>query len=113
MTTTVTVHREDDGEPLGQLRPVGVGWQPVTLFGGVLAEPTTREEAEDILRRDGLSSLADMWWIQDGPDGFKAALIQEARPDRLRIRWADPMVEQPAHGQWIDPRSVRVQRYPG
>ena len=109
----MTIYREEDGEPLGQLEPAGDRWQPVTLFGGVLAEPTTREEAEDILRREGLSSLADTWWVQNGPDTFEPATIQEARPDRLRIRWADPMTDQPAHGQWIDPRTVRVQRYPG
>lgn len=77
----------------------------------MLAEPTSRDEAEHILRRDGPSSLADTWWVQDGPDGFKPALIQEARPDRLRIRWTDRLADQAAHGQWIDPSAVRVQRY--
>lgn len=110
--TTIAIYREHDGEILGYLRREGAAWQPVTVFGGVLAGPTSREEAEHILRCDGLSSLGDIWWVQDGPDGFKQALIQEARPDRLRIRWADPLADQTPHGHWIDPRAVRVERYP-
>ena len=111
MTTTITVRRDDDGEVLGYLRPVGENWQPMTVFHAELAEPTSREDAEDVLRRDGLSSLSDVWWVERGPDDWQEARIQEARPDRLRIRWADPFVDQPASGVWIDPTVVSVRRF--
>ncbi|HEY3467401.1 MAG TPA: amidohydrolase family protein [Amycolatopsis sp.] len=105
----VTVRRDEDGEVLGHLRREGTGWQPVTVFGGVLAGPSSREEAEEVLRRDGLASLGEVWWVHSGAE-FREARIQEARPDRIRIRWADPLVEQSPQGEWIDPRVVRIQR---
>lgn len=109
--TTITIHREEDGEILGYLQRTGSGWQPTTVFHAVLAEPTARAEAERILRNDGLSCLGDTWWVEDEPGRWREARIQEAHPTRLRIRWACPLVDQPAHGHWIDPRTVRVQRH--
>lgn len=26
----------------------------------------------------------------------------EIRPDRVRLRWTDPMTDQPPFGQWFD-----------
>lgn len=109
--TIVPVLRDEDGELFGRLRQVGDDWQPVTVFNAVLAEPTSREDAEALLRQDGLSCLADVWWVERGPGDWCEAHIQEVRPDRLRVRWADPLVDQPASGHWIDPIAVRVQRY--
>ncbi|WP_156892909.1 hypothetical protein [Actinokineospora enzanensis] len=107
---TITIRRADDDEVLGHLRPSGDFWQPMTVFHAALAAPTTLDVAEELVRRDGLSCLAEAWWVEDG-GVWREARIQEARPDRLRVRWADPMVDQPAHGVWIDPRAVRVQRH--
>ena len=109
--TTITIRRDGDDEILGYLQHTNAGWQPATVFHAALAEPTSREEAENILRRDGLSCLGDVWWVEDEPGRWKEARIQEARRDRLRIRWADPLADQPADGHWVDLRVVRVQRH--
>ena len=110
MTTTITVRRDEDDEVLGYLRPVGEKWQPMTVFHAALAEPTSRAAAEEVLRRDGLSSLSEAWWVEREPGDWQEARIQEARPDRLRVRWTDPYVDQPPTGHWIDPTVVRVRR---
>ncbi|WP_410638661.1 amidohydrolase family protein [Amycolatopsis sp. lyj-346] len=107
----IDVRREEDGELLGHLRLTGAGWEPVTVFHAALAEPTSREEAEEVVRRTGLSCLADPWWVEETPGRWTEARIQEAHPDRLRVRWTDPLAGQPAHGRWIDPRQVRVRRH--
>ncbi|WP_103342653.1 hypothetical protein [Amycolatopsis sp. CA-126428] len=107
----IEVRREEDGELLGHLRRVAAGWEPGTVFHGVLAEPSGRDEAEEVVRRDGLPSLAEPWWAEEAPGRWTEVRIQEAHPDRLRVRWADPLAEQPAHGRWIDPREVRLRRY--
>ncbi|WP_410669969.1 hypothetical protein [Amycolatopsis sp. cmx-4-68] len=107
----IEVRRDEDGELLGHLRPVGAGWEPVTVFHAALACPAGRDDAEAVVRRDGLSCLADPWWLEEAPGRWVEVRIQEAHPDRLRVRWADPLAEQPAHGRWVDPRAVRVQRH--
>jgi hypothetical protein len=107
----IDIRRDEDGELLGHLRRAGPGWEPVTVFHGVLAEPSGRDEAEDVVRRDGLASLSDPWWVEEAPGRWTEVRIQEARSGRLRVRRADPLAEQPAHGRWIDPRAVRVRRH--
>ncbi|WP_245805105.1 amidohydrolase family protein [Amycolatopsis australiensis] len=107
----VEVRRAEDDELLGHVRRSGPLWEPVTVFHAALAEPAEREEAEDVVRRDGLACLADPWWVEEEPGRWTEARIQEAHPDRVRVRWADPLVAQPAHGQWIDPRAVRLRRH--
>jgi hypothetical protein len=108
--STIEVRREEDGELLGHLRPVAAGWEPVTVFHAALAGPAGRDEAEDVVRRDGLPSLGDPWWVEEAPGRWAEVRIQEAHADRLRVRRADPLAEQPAHGRWIDPREVRLRR---
>ena len=108
----ITIRRAEDGEILGYVVPTGTGWQPETIFRVALAEPTSRDEAEEILRRDGLARLSDAWWVECEPGQWREAYIQEARENRIRIRWADPLAEQPAHGHWIDPQVLRVRRTP-
>src|SRR5439155_26555217 len=108
----ITIRREEDDEILGHVQHTDSGWQPMTLFAAPLGEPTSREQAEDRVRSDGLSRLGDPWWVEDEPGRWQEARIQEAHPDRLRIRWADPLIDQPAHGHWIDPRAVRVRLRP-
>ncbi|MBE8523576.1 hypothetical protein ILP97_39855 [Amycolatopsis sp. H6(2020)] len=89
---------------------MAAGWEPVTVFHGVLAEPAGRDEAEEVVRRDGLPGLGDPWWLEEAPGRWAEVRIQEAHADRLRARWADPLAEQPARGRWIDPRAVHIRR---
>ncbi|GAB3873181.1 hypothetical protein GCM10029964_012990 [Kibdelosporangium lantanae] len=67
------IRREDDDELLGYLVPVGADWQPTTVFHAPLADPTSEEEAEDILRREGLTALSDPWWVEEAGSGGKSA----------------------------------------
>lgn len=96
------VERED-GEILGRVVPTAAGWQATTVFGAPLGAVTSREEAVATLHATGLSSLAEPWWARPvGRPGWQRAHLMEVRPDRVRLRWADPLAEQPASGQWFD-----------
>jgi hypothetical protein len=104
-----TIRREEDDEIMGHVVPVGGQWQPTTVFNAALADPTTRDEAEEIVLREGLACLAGRWLVEyEGQ--WREAHLQEVRPDSIRVLWSDPMMEQPPHGQWIDTRSHRVRR---
>ncbi|MFD1047836.1 hypothetical protein ACFQ1S_21005 [Kibdelosporangium lantanae] len=107
--SVMEIRREDDDELLGYLVPVGADWQPTTVFHAPLADPTSEEEAEDILRREGLTALSDPWWVEEAGE-WREVRLQEAEPYRIRVRWADPTIEQPAHGHWVDLREQRVRR---
>lgn len=96
------VHRED-GELLGRLVPTSGGWQPVTTFGAPLGDVAGHDEALATVRALGLSSLAEPWWVREvGQETWQEARLLEVRPDRVRLRWADPMADQPPAGQWFD-----------
>lgn len=105
-----TIRRDEDDEILGHLVPVGDHWQPTTVFNAALADPTTLEQAEDIVRREGLSCLTDTWLVEMEPGQWREARLQEAKPDRVRLWWSDPMIEQSPYGQWIDTRTTRIRR---
>ncbi|WP_202805902.1 amidohydrolase family protein [Actinopolymorpha alba] len=93
----------EDGEPLGQVVPTAGGWQAATVFGAPLGEVTSREEAVETLHATGLARLAEPWWARPvGQPQWSRAHLTEVRPDRVRLRWDDPMAEQPASGQWFD-----------
>jgi imidazolonepropionase-like amidohydrolase len=106
----ITVRRDEDNEIMGYLLLTGTGWQPLTVFHAALGDPTTQQKAEDIVRRDGLASLSEPWWIEHEPGEWREARLLEAQPHRVRIRWADPTLDQPAHGQWIDTRHHHIRR---
>jgi imidazolonepropionase-like amidohydrolase len=94
------IHRED-GELLGRVVPTAGGWQPVTLFGAPLGPAGSRGEAVETLRARGLSALAELWWARTGTDWQQTRLL-EARPDQVRLRWLDPLLDQPPSGTWYD-----------
>ncbi|MFC5186654.1 amidohydrolase family protein [Actinomadura harenae] len=105
-----TVTRED-GEPLGRIVPSAGGWQAMTIFGAPLGETSDREAAREILQVNGLSSLAEPWWARpmDEPSWREARLL-EVRPDRVRVRWTDPLAEQPASGRWFELDDIDLAR---
>lgn len=101
------VHREEDGELLGRLIPTVGGWQAVTSFGASLGEVTSRDEALKTTHALGLSSLAEPWWVRSlEQNEWREARLLEVRPDRIRLRWSDPMLNQPPSGQWFDLEDV-------
>lgn len=99
--TPEDVHR-DDGELLGRLIPTAGGWQATTTFGAALGDVTSHEQAFDTVRTQGLSCLAEPWWALplDETD-WREATLMEVRPDRVRLRWTDPMADQSPSGQWF------------
>lgn len=105
----IEIRRDEDDELLGYVVPAGDRWQPMTVFQVAMADPTSRDEAEDVVRADGLASLSDPWWVEDAGE-WREARLQEAEGTRIRIRWADPLVDQPAHGHWVDTKERRVRR---
>lgn len=101
----------DDGELLGYAVPLAGGWQATTVFGAALGPVTTYDDATESLRTEGLASLAELWWVRtiDHP-GWREARLTEVQPDRLRLHWADPMLEQPPTGTWYDVLDLEVKR---
>ncbi|TCO48313.1 imidazolonepropionase-like amidohydrolase [Kribbella antiqua] len=102
--------RREDGELLGRVVPLTGGWMPVTVFGAALGPVTDRDTAVSTVESEGLASLGETWWARaDGPDWQEAVLV-EAQPDRIRLRWKDPLVAQPPAGQWYDVIDVDLSR---
>jgi len=103
----------DDGELLGRIVPTAGGWQATTPFGAPLGDVTTREEALDILHKTGLSVLAEPWWVLTLDDArWREAVLVEVRPGRVRLRWTDPMADQPPSGEWFSLDDVELSREP-
>ncbi|MFK4087128.1 amidohydrolase family protein [Kribbella sp. NPDC020789] len=91
--------RREDGELLGHVVPTAGGWLPKTVFGSALGSVTDRETAVETVVAQGLSSLLETWLARTDGD-WQEATIVEAQPDRVRLRWKDPMLDQPPAGQW-------------
>lgn len=97
------VRREEDGELLGRVIPASEGWQAVTTFGAALGNVSSYDDALDIVRTLGMSCLAEPWWVRPlDQREWREARLMEIRPDRIRLRWTDPMADQPPSGQWFD-----------
>lgn len=93
----------DDGERLGRVVPTAGGWQPTTVFGAPLGEPTDHDHAVAVMHDRGLAVLAEPWWVRRlGDTAWQEAHLLEVSPDRVRLRWRDPLTEQPPAGQWVD-----------
>jgi imidazolonepropionase-like amidohydrolase len=100
----------EDGEVLGRVVPVSGGWLPTTVFGAALGPVSAREAAVQTVESDGLASLGETWWARtDAPD-WQEALLVEAQPDRVRLRWNDPLRDQPPSGQWYDLTDLDLSR---
>ncbi|MCF6745536.1 amidohydrolase [Blastococcus sp. KM273128] len=101
--TPEDVRRDEDGELLGRVVPTSGGWQAVTTFGAPLGDVSSHDEALETVRALGLSCLAEPWWVCPlGEHEWQEARLMEVHPDRVRLRWTDPMADQPPSGQWFD-----------
>jgi hypothetical protein len=97
------VYRDEDGELLGRLVPTAGGWQAFTTFGAPLGDVTSQEQALETVRSVGLSCLAEPWWARPvDEDEWREARLMEVSPDAVRLRWTDPMRDQPSSGQWFN-----------
>jgi hypothetical protein len=79
--------RQDDGELLGYLEPVGERLRPVSPFGHPLAEAGDRPDAESRLEELGLRYLAEPWLLDvaDRPDPVRVRIL-EVRSDRVVLQ---------------------------
>ncbi|GAA0622457.1 amidohydrolase family protein [Kribbella sandramycini] len=100
----------EDGELLGHVIPLTDGWEPITTFGAALGPVGEHDDAVATVERDGLASLAEPWWARTDGWVWEEATIVEAQPDRVRLRWNDPMREQPPSGQWYPLTDVDLSR---
>ena len=106
-------HREDDGELVGYLVPRGDAIVPVTLFGYPLGPEGDEVDAVAVLEAEGLSCLADHWWLADAGGAQTKVKIYEVRPDGMRVMVDDfgaggnigSLVELPV------PETGRLQRH--
>ncbi|HZX01696.1 amidohydrolase family protein [Kribbella sp.] len=99
----------EDGEVLGRVVPVTGGWLPMTVFGAALGPTSDRDTAIALVEREGLASLSETWSARtDGP--WQDAVLLEAQPDRVRLRWKDPLVEQPPSGRWYELTDIDLSR---
>ena len=103
--------RREDGELVGLLLRVEAGWVPATVFGAGLAPATDAEPAEALVREQGLSSLTDRWWVRTERSGWRCAWLLEVKPDRIRLRWDDPMLMAGGHGEWVLVSSAEIRRH--
>lgn len=103
--------RRDDGELLGRIVPTSGGWQATTTFGAALGAASDHDSALETVRSQGLAVLAETWWVRplDDLDWLEATLV-EVTPDQLRLRWKDPMVDQPPSGQWYHLDDIDLSR---
>jgi len=79
--------REDDGELLGYVEPVGDRVRPVTVFGHPLAEPGDREDGRERFEELGLRYLAEPWVLRlpDRAEPIRVRIL-EASAERVRLQ---------------------------
>lgn len=57
---------------------------------------SSHDDARSIVRSRGLASLAEPWWVRTGSDtDWQQAHLLEVATDRIRLRWTDPLADQP------------------
>ncbi|MGZ0151458.1 amidohydrolase family protein [Kribbella sp. WER1] len=99
----------EDGEVLGRVVPVTNGWLPTTVFGAALGSVADHDTAIALVQKEGLECLAETWQARtDGP--WQEAVLLEAQPDRVRLRWKDPLLEQPPAGRWYELTDIDLSR---
>jgi hypothetical protein len=115
-TTVREVRRDNDwgpdqpGELVGLLLPAdGNRWVPATVFGAALGPAADAEAAESLVRERGLSSMTERWWVRVHRAHWREAWLLEVKPDRVRLRWDDPMLMQPGHGEWVRVDQAEIQ----
>lgn len=107
--TTKEIRRPDDDEMLGLLIESGDQWIPATVFGGLLAPATSRREAEDVVRAEGLMSLMESWWLRHDGGTWEEIWFLEVHTDRVRVSDVNPNYGTAA-SRWVSVDEVELQR---
>jgi hypothetical protein len=103
-TTAIT---REDGETVGQVRPVDSGlWVPETVFGGVLGSAADYDAARLVVLSLGMASLLEPWWMNDGGSWDRVELV-EIQADWVRVRPWSPfnlaIGSEADAGRWVNP----------
>jgi hypothetical protein len=109
------VRRTDDGEVVGRLLPSQEDdgrWVPATVFGATIGEPSDAETAVEVVRARGMAVLAERWWtrrLDDESAAWQPTWLLEVKPDKLRVRWDDPMWMSGGHGVWVRLANIEIR----
>lgn len=91
-TQKLPVQREDDGELLGFIVGSGAAWAAQTVFGYTIAQATSQQEAEALVRARGLEYLGGVWQYYDEEDhDWHACSIKKAFEHQVTIVRTTPM----------------------
>ena len=103
---------DEPGELVGLLLPADNGrWVPATVFGAALGPAVDEVGAEALVREQGLSSLAERWWVRTGGEPWREAWLLEVKADRIRLSWTNPMLMRPGAGEWVRVADAELQRH--
>lgn len=84
-----TVHRREDGEAVGWIRPDGDAWTAVDLLGREVAASVDWLEAEAALDQRGIRYLADPWMLEgEGAAPLRVRMV-EVTPERIVVKLED------------------------
>lgn len=96
MTKTPLYH-PDTHEFLGILAKDTTGWTAQTIFGYTIARTTTRNDAEVIIREQGLMYLMGIWQYYDKDDhDWFPCVIKEAYEHKVTVIRTNAMGVQDA-----------------
>ena len=78
-----TVHRRDDGELVGWIRPDGDAWTAIDLLGREAVASVDWLDAEAALEERGIGYLADVWMLErEGGTPLRVRML-EVTPARI------------------------------
>jgi len=107
VTRSTTAITREDGEIVGQVRPVDRGmWVPETVFGGVLDSAAEYDTACTVVLSHGMASLLEPWRMNDVGSWDRVELV-EIQADRVRVRPWTPfnlaIGSEADAGRWVNP----------
>ena len=84
-----TVHRRDDGELVGWIRPDGDAWTAIDLLGREAVASVDWLDAEAALEERGIGYLADVWMLErEGGTPLRVRML-EVTPARIVVKVDD------------------------
>lgn len=93
----IPIQRLDDGELMGFITENNAGWDAQTIFGYSMGTKTDRQQAEVLVREQGLSYLMGVWQYFDEDDQkWHSCVITEAGEDRVTVIRTNAMGYQDA-----------------
>lgn len=111
-----TVHRRDDGELVGWIKPAGSAdeWTAIDLLGRVVVASVAWLDAEAALEDLGIGYLADPWVLDRAGDSPVRVRMLEVTPVRIVVKAEDfGDINRPTERfelSWPIPPELRVPR---